>query len=83
MVKVNVSPPRERVVTITLKESEAETLRAVCQHVGGHDELSRRKTIDDLDFALVSAGVALPLVVCVEPDSGIIFVDRDEEEHAD
>ena len=82
MVKVNVSPPRERVVTITLKESEAETLRVVCQHVGGSDERSRRETINNLDFALVSAGVALPLVGCVEPGAGIMFVDRDEEEHA-
>ena len=73
MVKVNISPPRERVVTITIKESEAETLRIVCQYIGGDDETSRRKFFQELDFLLEKKEVNLPDHDEVRANSGEIF----------
>ena len=82
MVKVNVSPPRERVVTITMKESEAETLRIIFQRIGGHDVKSRRSDIDAIEHSLENAGVKLLPRTCLDGsgDRGMIFKNREDED---
>ncbi len=80
MVKANISPPRERVVTITMKESEAETLRIIFQRIGGDDTKSRRSDIDAIEHALENAGIKLLPRTCLTNDNGIMFKNREDED---
>lgn len=44
---------------LELTFEEAETLRIVCCHIGGHKKISRRKYIDNIKTKLEDVGVYL------------------------
>ena len=47
-------------LTLRLSVYEAETLRLVCQAIGGHPDLTRRHVADDLDETLRVLGIKIP-----------------------
>ena len=84
-MKANISEPRERVVTITMKESEAQSLLIVCAHIGGMPKTSRRDHFTSLTKVLKAAGIKVP----AGDDNGtldegsIFFHDIERFNHAD
>jgi len=51
-----VPPPTEPEIQLTLTKAEAETLRAVCNRVGGDPSTSRRRHVDAISTALSNIG---------------------------
>lgn len=52
-----VVPERTYEVQLTLTQEEAETLRTICQRIGGSPEFTRRKHADSIKEALIDIGV--------------------------
>ena len=79
-MKVTINPSTERTVTIEMTESEAVTLRIVCQFIGGDMHQSRRRHIDDIDEELREAGLDLPHdgKLSDTPTGGIHFPDEED-----
>lgn len=78
--RIEVEPARPAVyreeVTLTLSKDEAETLRALLDHVGGSHSRSRRKHTSAISGALSRAGVILPYYELHENQRSIWFADQ-------
>lgn len=60
-MKVTIkTPPVERIVTIEMSEDAAQSLRIICDRIGGDPDTSGRRHFDNLKKALDMAGIHCP-----------------------
>ena len=72
-MKVTITTPVERIVTIEMSEDETRSLLIVCGHIGGHSTTTRRGHFDDLSRTLRKAHIEVPLEKNLSKNSGSIF----------